>query len=91
MNKFLIPMLADFHVGSVSGSSSGSGVVQTMIFLLVIMVVCLLIWLFGRWVLPQLKAPAIVLSAWDILWAFVGLIWAVNFLLSFVGHGFVTF
>ena len=90
MNTFIIPMLADFHMGNINTGGNG-GMVQTLITLLIIMVVLLLIWLFGRWVLPQLKAPAVVLSAWDIIFAFVGLIWAVNFLLSFVGHGFLTF
>ena len=81
-----MPFLADFSV-----NMGGGGVAHTLILLLIMGVVFLLIWWVGNWIFSQLGAPPIVSKAWMILFVLLGLIWAVNLLMSLVGHGFITF
>jgi hypothetical protein len=83
----IVPILADFAVNM----GGGGGVAKTLILLLIMGVVFLLIWWVGNWIFGQLGAPPIVSKAWMILFVLLGLIWAVNLLLSLVGHGFITF
>jgi hypothetical protein len=79
-------MLAEYI--SVNGGNTG-GVLETLLFILIMGVAFLLIWWVGKWIMGQLGAPAIAGKAWDILFVLLGLIWAINLLLSICGHGFI--
>jgi hypothetical protein len=70
---------------------SGNGFINSFLTLLIVGVCLLLIWLAGRWVCGKTAAPPIVLTCWTGLFGLVGLIVVINFLMSLVGHGFITY
>jgi hypothetical protein len=77
-----LTMFADVAVG-------GGGLVSQLLVILFVALAVLLIWAVGRWVGGKLKAPEIVLTGWDILFVLIGLVLAVNFLMTLAGHGFI--
>lgn len=70
---------------------SGDGLVQNLVVALLVGICILLIWWVGRWFITKLAAPAIAMTIWTGIFILVGLIVAINFLMSLGGHGFIKF
>jgi hypothetical protein len=77
-----LALLADVTLG-------GNGMVHNLLVLLVVGIACLLIWWGGKYFIGQLSAPPIAAKLWDGLFVLLALVFAVNFLLSLVGYGFI--
>jgi len=80
--SLLVPLLAEISIG-------GSGMVHSLLVVLIIGIACLLIWWVGKYFIGALSAPAIAMTLWNGLFVLLALIVAVNFLLSLVGYGFI--
>jgi hypothetical protein len=70
-------------------TGSGGGLVGQLLTMLFVLLAVLLIWAVGRWVGAKLKAPEVALTGWDILFVLIGLVLAVNLLMTLAGHGFI--
>jgi len=68
---------------------SGEGMVNQLMFVLVVGICVLLIWWVGRWFITKLGAPPITMTIWNGLFILLELIVIVNFLLGLVGHPFI--
>lgn len=68
----------------------GSTLVWQLVFVLVIGICCLLIWWVGKWFIGTLGAPPLAMTIWNGLFLLLGLIVAINFLLSLVGKPFIA-
>ena len=71
--------------------AGGGGLVHGLLMFLIVGVCLALVWYFGKWILAQLGAPAIALTIWTALFALVGLIIVINFLLGLGGHSFIQY
>lgn len=72
-----LPMLA---------AVSGEGMINFMLWLLVIFVCLVIVWLLGKKVLTVLEAGAKAFQIWDVLFYILGSLALINLLLSLVGH-----
>lgn len=77
MDMILQPMLA---------AVSGEGIVNQLLFVLVVGICVLLIWWVGKWFIVKLGAPPIAMTIWNGLFILLGLFVVVNFLLGLVGY-----
>lgn len=68
---------------------SGEGMVNQLLFVLIIGICILVVWWLGRWFITQLGAPAIVMTVWNGLFILLGGICVINFLLGLVGRPFI--
>ena len=81
-----VPMM----LGDISVRTGGdSGLVQSLIYVLLIGICVALVWWVGKWFIGQLGAPAIAMTIWNGLFILIGLIVIVNFLLGLTGHPLV--
>jgi hypothetical protein len=70
---------------------SGSGMIHN-VFVVLILAVCLVIlWFAGDWCFKKMGVPAIVLTIWMGFFLLIGLVVVLNFLLSLIGRGFITY
>jgi len=67
----------------------GGGLVSNLLTMLFVLLAVALIWAVGRWVGGRFKLPEPALTGWDILFVLVGLVLAVNLLMTLAGHGFI--
>lgn len=57
--------------------------------ILLVLIAVALIWAVGAWVGKKFAVPTPALTGWDILFVLIGLILAVNLLMTLAGHGFI--
>lgn len=69
----------------------GTGLIHSVFFILIIAVCLAIVWWLGDWIFKKMGVPAIVLTVWVGFFILIGAILVINFLLSLVGHGFITF
>lgn len=70
---------------------SGSGLVHSLFFALIIGLCLLIVWALGRYFITKFAAPVMVMTIWTGLFVLIGAIIVINFLLSLGGHGFITY
>lgn len=68
---------------------NGDGLVHQLFLVLIIGICVALIWGVGRWFIQKLGAPPVAMTIWNGIFILIGLIVAVNFLLSLAGHPFI--
>jgi hypothetical protein len=66
--------------------SAGGGIIQSLIYLFLVLVCALILWGLGKYAFGVFGAPAIVLTGWTLLFVVVGAIVLINFLLGLAGH-----
>jgi hypothetical protein len=88
MNTLFADALVVAHAG---GGGSGAGLIHNLFVVLIIGICALLLWAAGRWAMIKFTAPPIVLTVWTGFFLLLGLIVVLNFLLSLVGYGFITY
>lgn len=71
--------------------SSGSGLIHDVFVVLIIAVCLAIVWWLGNLIFTKMGVPAVVLTVWMIFFILIVAIIVINFLLSLVGHGFITF
>jgi len=69
---------------------NSGGLVQGLLYFLLVGICVLAIWWVGTWFIGKLGAPAIVRTVWDGLFILVGLFVVINFLLGLTGHALVV-
>jgi hypothetical protein len=84
-----IALLAETLHLNTGGDSSG--LIHALFLVLIIGICIALIWAAGRWFITKMAAPALVMTVWNGFFLLVGLIIVINFLMSLVGHGFITY
>lgn len=78
-------ILAEISVGG------GSGLVHSLLMVLLVGVCLGIVWALGRWLIGALGAPAVAQTVWNGLFLVVGAVVIINFLLSIAGHGFISY
>lgn len=68
---------------------SGEGLVNQLLFILIIGICVLIVWWLGRWFITKLAAPAIVMTVWNGLFILLGALCIINFLLGLVDRPFI--
>lgn len=68
---------------------SGDGMVNLLVFVLIIGICLLIVWWLGRYFLTKFGAPGIFLTCWNGLFVLLGGLCLINFLLGLVGKPFV--
>lgn len=72
-------------------AASGEGLLKNLFVLLVIVTCGAILYFLGKLVGKMFEAPEVFFKGWLLVFAFVGAIALINFLLSLIGHGFITF
>lgn len=72
-------------------TGGGSDLIHS-VFVILILAICLVIlWFAGDWCFKKMGVPAIVLTIWVAFFLLIGLVVVLNFLLSLIGHGFISY
>lgn len=87
----MLPSSMKLMLSEVIALGSGSGLVHNVFVVLIIAICLCIVWWFGDWAFKKLGVPAIVLTVWMGFFILLGVIIVLNFLLSLVGHGFITY
>ncbi len=75
------PLLAAIRI-----NGDGSGIVHTLLALLIVGLCILVVWWLGKYFLTEFGAPALAMKVWNGLFILLGGIFVINVLLSLVGH-----
>lgn len=68
---------------------SGEGLVNQLLFILIIGICLLIIWWLGKYFISKLGAPPLALTVWNGLFVLLGALCAINFLLSLIDKPFI--
>ncbi len=83
----LSPVFADVVLRS--GGADGGGLVQLLLYALLIGICVGLIWWVGTWFISKLGGPPMAMTIWNGLFILIGLIIVINFLLGLGGRSFI--
>jgi uncharacterized membrane protein len=88
-----ITILADDILRNSGSGINGNGLIHNLMWFFLIGLAIGLIWYVGHWFISKINPPnAVVNMLWDGLFIILGLVIAVNFLISLAnGHGFINF
>lgn len=67
-------------------AASGSGTVNNLFSTLMVGLACLVVWAFGRWLIPKFGAAPVAVTIWDAICGLVAVVLLVNFLLGLAGR-----
>lgn len=67
-------------------ATSGESIVRQLWVLVIVVICALILWAFGKWLIGVFKAPPHALTVWNGLFVLVGVLVAINFLLSLIGY-----
>jgi len=65
---------------------SGSGVVESLVYVLVIGICLGLLWFLGKYFAAKFEAPPMFMTVWNALFVLLIALAFINFLLSLIGH-----
>lgn len=68
---------------------SGEGMINQLLFVLIIGICLAIVWWLGKYFAGQLEAPPIAIKIWNGLFTLLLCLCAINFLLSLIGKPFV--
>ncbi len=77
------------HLLAAASSLNGDGLVRNLLVFLVVLVCCLLIYFVGKLAIGKLAGGATAMMFWNGLFLMIGLIVAINFLLSLIDKQFI--
>ena len=91
MNKILCsPLLAEIRIGG-SNVSGSNDIVHAFLVLLVVGIAVLILYYAAKYFIALFEGPAIAIKILNAFLVLIGVIVAVNFLMSLIGHGFITY
>jgi hypothetical protein len=70
-------------------SVSGQGLVQALLYILLIGVCLCIVWFMGRYFATQFGAPPMFMKVWNALFLLLICIAFINFILGLIGHPFI--
>ena len=82
INWNYLPILAQVSV-------SGSGMVQALLYVLLIGICLGIIWFLGKYFAGKFGAPPLFMTVWNALFILLIALAFINFLLGLIGHPFI--
>lgn len=82
MTAAVIPILAQATI-------SGSGLVESLLYVLIIGVCLGIVWFLGKYFMGRFGAPPMALTVWNALFVLLIALAFINFLLGLIGHPFI--
>lgn len=73
------------------GAVSGDGLVQSLVYLLIIGICLGIVWFLGNYFISKLGGPPMASTIWTGLFVLLICLAAINFLLGLTGHPLVNF
>lgn len=82
MESIIIPVLAQATV-------SGTGLVQALLYVLIIGICLGVIWFLGKYFMGKFGAPPMAVTIWNAIFVLLVCLAFINFLLGLIGHPFI--